>query len=585
MKDYLKTMLLLLATLPALLSEGAPKRVLQHRIYDQPGCGIAELQDPDSWKSPGQNNVGIISLSFDGINTQSMKDCLQTAARYWGATIQNRVPIHIKVSMLPELQDELALCDVVFYESTPTSITPSALHIQDTGEENNNDDPDANIWLNPAKQWDTTIGEVNFPEGISLYTCALRSIAVCLGFGSSVTSFDGVNPTFQWDGHLSKFDELIIDSSGKRLADCQTDDNALKSFVTPASGKSIYVCSQSPEYKMYSPATFRQRESLVYLDNPQSLMHYGIGTGDRNFKIDNVTASLMNQIGWGVPMNLDGQITCSNIDETGHGVALAPHTFKLKLNTPATIDTYFWELRLFNEDDETPVAYAKSTNSEFKVDGITKTEGYQELPGGELRAEVRLTVTINGQKYEVNPLSLKLSQEPYFSFVSPVNLQQSAEDGYKDIMFGVNCLGASEFSVIVTEWASSFYHVYTFETDGKLHIHAAIPHVDFSDLVEFEFIANNSYGTTTRTFTARPGRSFALLDYPFCLEDVKFELHDGNYESANSNYILVYDRNLKLVAKGQSYDSLVSSLPAGTYFFHHYAGGKLDDTQQVVINK
>lgn len=94
MKDYLKTMLLLLAPLPALLSEGATKRVLQHRIYDQTGCGIAELQDPDSWKSPGQNNVGIISLSFDGINTQSMKDCLQTAARYWGATIQNRVPIH-----------------------------------------------------------------------------------------------------------------------------------------------------------------------------------------------------------------------------------------------------------------------------------------------------------------------------------------------------------------------------------------------------------------------------------------------------------------------------------------------------------
>lgn len=582
MRIELKSLLLTLATLPAILSEGATSKVLQHRLYEQPGCGISEVLEPGSWKSPGQNNIGIIELSFDGITDESMKECFREAARYWGATIQNRIPIHIQAATLSDLEDELVLCDVIFFEETKTTMAPSALHVQDTGIENV-DSPDAFIWLNPAKQWDTSIGVTTSSTANSLYTCALRSIAVCLGFGSSVTSFDGINPCFQWDGHLSKFDQLIIDSSGKKLSDCMGDDNALRAFVSPSSGKSIYAGKKTTEYKMYSPSDFRQRESLVYLDNPMSLMHYGLGSGDRNFKIDNTTASLMNQIGWDIPMSIDGQIVCSNIDDMGYGKALASHTFKLKTDTQSPIDKYHWEFRLFSEIDGSPITYTTSSSSEFNINNIPDANGYQLLPGGELRAEVRLTVTLDNQQYEVAPLALKLTQEPHFSFLRLIRTQPS-EDGNTDLMFGVNCLGTSEFSANVMEWANPYYRVFDFDTKGQFHIHATIPNVDLSETVEIEFIATNSFGTTVRNYTLRPNMIALLKDYPFCTLDLKFEKFDNADEYVEVNYILVYDSNSNLITKGYSYNEIIKALSPGTYFFHYYKNGELKEMQYVVIH-
>lgn len=485
-----------------------------------------------------------------------MKECFREAARYWGATIQNRIPIHIQAATLSDLEDELVLCDVIFFEETKTTMAPSALHVQDTGIENV-DSPDAFIWLNPAKQWDTSIGDTTSSTKNSLYTCALRSIAVCLGFGSSVTSFDGINPCFQWDGHLSKFDQLIIDSSGKRLSDCMGDDNALKAFVSPSSGKSIFVGKKTTEYKMYSPSDFRQRESLVYLDNPMSLMHYGLGTGDRNFKIDNTTVSLMNQIGWDIPMSIDGQIVCDDASEDGSISAFSSHKFKLLLEKSANIEKYDWEFSLFNHEGM-PVTLATSNRETFNISRIDNPSDYQESDSGELRAEVKLTVIIDNQKFEVTPLQLKLSQKPHFSLIALVKTKFDGEGRY-DANFGITCHGTNEFSVNVMEWSNPYYKVIDHETKGNNHTHIIIPKLDASDNVDLDFVANNSYGSTIVSRTIDPNSISYDRDEIRC--NYVIDYYDGPVIDASLEVIFVYDWRSDLVMKGNSYEELINQLP------------------------
>jgi len=558
--------------------EGGQK-VLQHRFYEQPECGVLVIPDSESWKSPNQNNIGVIELSFVDIQDESIKRCIRKAAQYWGGVINNQVPIHIQVAILPELQDELAICDVVFFEDTATTMLPSALYVQALGVENSQDSPDACIWLNPAKQWDTSVDSNLLNGGNSLYACALRSMAVCLGFGSSITSIDGITPCFQWDGHLSKFDELIIDSNGKKLSDCMTDDNALKSFITPDGERAIYVGIQSPEYKMYAPKSYRVRESLVYLDNPKSLMHYGLGTGDRNFNIDNVTALLMSKVGWNVPLSLDGHITCDNIDAAGNGVVWAPHRFNFTTTAGVDVEEYAWEFRLFTEDG-TPITFATSSKEIFEVRMITDVSGYQILPDGDLRAEVRLSVTIQNQEYEVKPFSLKLSQRPYFSRIAFIG-SNPYEDGYCDLIFGVDCFGTSAFSVNVMESMNPSYYVIEVDMEGNSHVHVIVSHFDPSNIFELEFIATNAYGTTVQRSRGIPKYMAILDDYFGCnIGTAKpIEKPDPLYYQC----ILVYDINSNLITKGFSYDELVSSLPPGNYFFHYYKNGELVKMGQVVI--
>lgn len=227
-----------LAFLVAEVASGTAYRTIQHRFYELPSSGIQEIPQDSSWKAPSSSQ-GAILLTFDNINDSDMQACMKQAARYWGQVLSNSTPIHINVAYLEDLQEELAVCDIVFFEETPTSMVPSALYAQQKAIESTPESPDAYIWLNPTKQWDcSSSGNINSTSN-SLYTTTLRSLAVCLGFGSSVTSYDGTTPCFQWDSHLSAFDRLVADTNGKKLGDCMHTESDLQQFVSP-SGSTNY---------------------------------------------------------------------------------------------------------------------------------------------------------------------------------------------------------------------------------------------------------------------------------------------------------------------------------------------------------
>lgn len=517
-------------------------------------------------------------MTFDNVNDSDMQACMKQAARYWGQVLSNSTPIHINVAYLEDLQEELAVCDVVFFEETPASMVPSALYAQQMAIESTPDSPDAYIWLNPTKQWDcSSSGNINSTSN-SLYTTTLRSLAVCLGFGSSVTSYDGTTPCFQWDGHLSAFDRLVADTNGKKLEDCTLNDVDLQQFVSPSGSTNVYAGLNDLSHKMYTPSTYRMRESLVYLDNKHSLMHYGLGKGDCNFQIDNVTAELMNMVGWNIPINIAGRITSRNIDEDGTISALVYNYFSVEFETSTTVEAYNWEFRLFSGNDGQPVTIQTSNQEQFKLEPINNLSGFQENPDGTLRGEVRLSISVGGKTYQLSPLSLGLSQRPRFKKIALIGYDFYDEDSY-ELYYAVECLGATKFSICIMEMTNPVYKV--IDITATTHDHVTITDLNRSDSVELEFSASNGHGTTTVSKTVNPNKIICQLDDPLC--HLQFEKHDEFEELVDLSYINVYDSNSNFIAKGKTYDELVKILSPGQYFFHYYRNGELVKMQMVVI--
>lgn len=566
-----------LAFLVAWGTGGTTHRTIQHRFYESPPCGVQNIPQDSSWKAPS-SSPGSIILTFENVNNPDMQACMNQAAKYWAQIISNATPIHISVSYLEDLKEELAVCDVVFFEQTPTSMVPSALYAQQKAIESTPESPDAYIWLNPVKQWDSNIGNDVTTTSNNLYTITLRSLAVCLGFGSSVTSYDGTTPCFQWDGHLSAFDRLIVDSNGKKLEDCTHSDYELRQFVSPYGTTNVYAGKSDIKHKMYTPSTYRMRESLVYLDNIHSLMHYGLGKGDCNFQIDNVTAELMSMIGWNVPINLAGQITCSNIDELGSISAYVSNFFSAEYEISTAVEAYNWEFLLFSEKDNSPITIQTSNQERFQVEPINDVYGFQENPDGTLRGEVRLSISAGGKTYQLSPLSLSLSLQPHFKTISLIGYDYYDEYSY-ELYYAIECLGVRNFSICIMEMTNPVYKV--LDIKATAHDHITITNLDRSDSVELEFSATNSHGTITVSQTVDPNRIICQLDNPLC--HLSFEKHKDHEEIVNLSYINVYDSNSNFIAKGRTYDELIRILPPGQYFFHYYHNGELVKMRMVVI--
>ena len=66
---------------------------------------------------------------------------------------------------------------------------------------------------------------------------------------------------------------------------------------------------------MYTPSNYENTKSLVYLDNEQSLMHYSLDKSFKKLQVDNITANVLNKIGWNLIANNQ-----NNIKIIGNGI-------------------------------------------------------------------------------------------------------------------------------------------------------------------------------------------------------------------------------------------------------------------------
>lgn len=335
----------------------------------------------------------------------------------------------------------------------------------------------------------------------------LRSIGIALGFGSSVTEKTTSRGKFITFNTLnySLFDNLIFSSSGTRLSDIPNIgtrfNHELVSYVQPTNGEIYYAGITDDEYRLYCPTQYEFGKSLIWLDNPGSLMHYDIEPGDKEFSVDELTLELLRQIGWNIPETYIIRIEGEDIDDSGIASAYESHTFHISNPSNKVLSDVNWQFSLPLVNGEYSVEKTASGTTSFSIPAIVNPESYKVNINGDIYGEVLLTATVDGEvltdRYRVS-----LELKPKILDVAIVSKQLIESNTFYDIIFTAKYTGANYIQVAAEQ-------EYDTIVLNKIISEPFFAHASFSRLSPFEYtwidiFVNNKYGSDTYTIEIPP---------------------------------------------------------------------------------
>ena len=387
---------------------------------------------------------GFISLYFDDAVPDSMRIALTAAKEYW----ESKIPIQQEVIICAEMAslDSDVATEVYagYSEDIGYQGYPTALESQLVGDVKGTiESPDGYIYINSNKQWNCSFSN-NSSEGLNVYTIGLRAIAIAFGFGSSIMQYfdedDGYKEKYMFGCYLgSCFDKKIYDNE-HYLVDFNEGSQELYNFVLFSK---LQVRGQENIYNLYSSNPFVQSKSLVYLDEPSSLMHYNIGDGDKFFTIDDITIDILNGLGWNIQPSSDvSKIKCNNIGDDGIGSAYTSHTFSLQTSNATG---YNWKFYLKNSSGNFTLI-SSGTNSTLTIPEITSTNNYYINLNGDLEGRIECVYTANGKTHQANPFSVSLELKPTILSVDNVTINKIDNELFT-VSFTVQYRGADYIAV------------------------------------------------------------------------------------------------------------------------------------------
>lgn len=213
---------------------------------------------------------GTIRCQFDDDVPAAVRHGVEKAAGVWQCYLSNEDTLSLRVMMKNSLSNNN--CDVVtkviyipIIEDL-TSYPKCLLRHHGIGQDVViSEDYDAAISFNSDVDWGFGLGEELFSKKNATFA-ALRSIALAMGFGSSVETRSRY-VAFR-SNYSSPFDKLIFSESGDSLSQIpmtgSLNNPDLNRFVCPDNGY-LYVKEMSEGYKLYAPPTFENHRSLKYL--------------------------------------------------------------------------------------------------------------------------------------------------------------------------------------------------------------------------------------------------------------------------------------------------------------------------------
>lgn len=543
----------LLALVPFFVSakiEGA-KHALYYRIENCEGGEVVTPKSFPSKKLRSSKDAGIIKIITQGEFPDSIVASFQLAADVWAAKIKNRLPIYINL-INETIEPQLAMLVAPFYDEKYKC--PSALASQLSGELTGDyNDPHSFIFFNSDITWNCRLSEDDNASGLNVYSNALRAIALSLGFGSSVTYMDEPEEIVFQEGYPSPFDSLIF-SENIKLSSFVSASAGLKAFVTRPD---IYVSETNPEYKLYSPSPFKLGQSLVFLDNPHSLMHYSFGIHDRMFSIDNVTLDLLNTIGWGFTTPKNTTIICDNIDNDGIGSAYENHTFSLSSNDISEISHYKWSFKL-EDTDGGFVEIKTGEQPNFTIEPIGDSGNYAHTASGDISGLIECEYTINGERTNAHPFRISLEKKPRIVSITDVNRVWAEEDSdYFYLTFNVNYYGADRIDVRVEEEYSSALRYIGINEPIIAHVKTGLINSLYYSWVDI--IVQNQYGSAQETIELEP-----------FIGESQF---NRSVQTEEYNDITVYDMCGAFVKKFASERQMSNGLAKGLYIVQKNKNG------------
>ena len=384
-------------------------------------------------------------ISYDDNIPDSVSKCLQVATDIWRNCLNINSDYKIRIKAVwDELPEEEDVKTTVSYTKHNGYFYPTSLYCSLINELGTDGAPDAIIKINKNKKWYCGYNADSNTNYSSLAQAMLRSVAVALGFGSSVNKkilLGGREVIkFSQAGH-SLFDNLLVSSNGSFLKDYSNtgarQNIDLLKFVTGQFGD-VYVSgfnANDSTYKMYTPPIYENNKSLIYLNNPNSLMHYSLNNSLRILQVDSVTVNVLNKLGWSIKSQQNGgfSIVGDNISETGITSAYSSHSFFIEGNGKQNITNRKWTFLLPSTDGSDIIVKQSEGELFFSTEALNQPNDYFININGDIYGKIIFSGDINGKPMKlVYNLTLGLKPE-----ISSVGFNKTGINEYNS--YNIDC--------------------------------------------------------------------------------------------------------------------------------------------------
>lgn len=519
--------------------------------------------------------AGEIHYDTDGLLPDSIRICLDVAIDAWVKAMRFKQPPYLRICYDDLNSDVDVLTDVYPHSSDPSSdiYLPAALYRNIHNITTFNDDQiyDAIITLNKNKNWNCAHNE-SAPHGnsVNATTALMRAIGVALGFGTSVSEYKG-RINFQFGGKMSVFDTKIFDSNGKRLERISNLDE-LANFVQPTGGRKIYVAKADNSHILYSPAVFEPNRSLVYLNNPNSLMHYDLGRGDMFQKIDDTTIDVLKSIGWETDFVTPLRIESTDVDADATASAYESHSFRLINNIGGNITDGNWKYELLDKDANYREIRTMSGTGIFTIPAIDNPNSYKVDINGNIKGRISFTGKLNGETVSARYL-LSIGLPPTIKKIRKNGKLMDETGRYFTGFFTVEYLGCDWFTVsLEIDGDSGMRTRYILE---PFLGHVAIDRIPAKRDSWIHISMSNSYGVAKSTIDCKlRWNDLDPLEPLFPgVDPIPGIIEDGTYQSDMPIQIEAYDINGNKVADGDE-QSTIERLTPGLYFLRYMESGQ-----------
>ncbi len=426
------------------------RRMLTQKMirYSRHSLGLPDSL-PDKPKRVNAKTAGIFIVPDDNIPANYLV-AAQAAADYWSAQRKNKQPIRIKLEY-DNFEPETAIyCDIVYNELEDRCM-PSSLYHNLNNISPDPDNIDGIIRLNNTNDWSYHLAPDPSKSGGNVYSFTLRCIAICLGFGSSLTQDGNPNSAYFSQMNPSVFDRFIIAKDGKRLTDYHTSGQDPIYF---AQKSEVYFEKTDSVYRLYSPNYYELGRSLVYLNNPNSLMHYDFGNADQFFHIDETTLDILRKIGWNIAPGplYDNSYTikCDQLDENGVGSGYEQKRFYLQGTGSAKPENCQWSYILITKDGKSKTVHS-GTTWYADIPPLTDPSQYLRNSNGDVFGRIEWSYLKNGKYVDIEPLNFALTVGPEILSVSNIRKKYSKDKQSYQAVFDVAYRGTDYIKIEVEE--------------------------------------------------------------------------------------------------------------------------------------
>jgi len=507
-----------------------------------------------------------IIITFNESMPDSIRTAILIAKDMWEAKIPATQPICIDASYEPLDNATVMLTEVGYaFDDPELSGCPMALAAQITGQTSaDSGTADGYIAFNSDSQWNCSFAD-NGASGYNVTTMALRGIAICLGFGSSICEVEPDMFEF-FNACPSYFDKLLM-SNGISLSSLEERSTAMKTFIT---SRQVTLKTKSSTYNVYAPTEYEPYTSLVYLSDKNTLMSREIGEGSLWQSIDDGTVDILRTIGWNI--NSTGYpIVCNDISGNGIGSAYAPHTFSLS-SGDEVVTSYKWHFSLKGPDGRY-VNIKNGYTKGFIVDKINMPQSYYVNPDGDLEGMIECEYEVNGKTYNAQPFHVSLELKPMI--ISIDNKQKFPGNFDFHMQFDVKYAGADRILVELEEEDNTSLRT-------QYYYEPYIAHVTTGKLTTLSYtwitiIVSNKYGSVSETLEFEP-EFYTMRNKASLMRAAKTADTSGGIGE-----IRIYTPDGKLQFHGSESDFANAHIPSGLYIKRtRYNNGSIHSTKTML---